>query len=413
MRVLWLSHVVPYPPKAGVLLRAHYLLKSLASQHQVELVAFVQRPLLNTFYPDITTALNDCRKELLRFCHSVTFLPITKADRRFGKLRTALEGLLYPYGYLASWLNSSSARSEIRHIVRGPKFDLAHFDHISLASYRFLLADTPVTLGHHNAESHMLKRRAELESNPLKKVYFWQEAVRLARYETKIANWFRLHVTCSDLDSERLRVTMPSARMRVIPNGVDTAFFAPRGTPEVPNSLIFVGTLSWYPNFEAVAYLLREVWPRLRERIPTATFAVVGSGAPATLRELVAVSPGVTLHGYVPDVRPLIDSAALYVCPIRDGGGTKLKILDALAMAKCILAHPVACEGIDVTPGKDVILSETPDDFIRQIEEILTDTRRRLAIGRSGRELAESKYSFATIGTTFVETLMDACKNEL
>jgi glycosyltransferase involved in cell wall biosynthesis len=413
MRVLWLSHVVPYPPKAGVLLRAYYLLKSLAAHHEVDLVAFVQRPMLKTFYPDLATAVSDCRGELLRFCHSVTFLPIVKVDRRFGKPRTAIEGLFHPYGYLASWLSSAFAHSEILRIAGGSKFDLAHFDNIGLAPYRFLLGETPVTLGHHNAESHMLRRRATLEVNPLKKIYFWQEALRLARYESKIADWFRLHVTCSELDSERLRVTMPTARLRAIPNGVDTTFFSPRRPAQTPNSMIFVGTLSWYPNLDAVIYLLREVWPRLRKRLPTATLDVVGSGAPARLRGLVEASPGVTLHGYVSDIRPLIDSAALYICPIRDGGGTKLKILDALAMAKCIVAHPVACEGIDVTPGKDVIFAETAEDFVREIEKILTDTRCRLAIGSAARELAERKYSFAAIGTTFVETLMNVRQSDL
>jgi glycosyltransferase involved in cell wall biosynthesis len=405
MRVLWLSHVVPFPPKAGVLLRAYNLLKCVAEHHDVDLIAFVQQPLLETFYTNVDAGLQECRAELSRYCKSVTFLPIERAIRPFGKLRTAMEGLFRRGGYTASWLDSPAARKQIAQCVRGHHYDIAHFDSLSLASYRPLLAGTPCTLGHHNAESHMLIRRADRESNVLKKVYFRQEAARLALFEKRIAEWFRLHITCSELDSQRLRTTMPRARMVCVPNGVDTDYFAPGGQPHTPNSLIFVGTMNWYPNVDAVSYLLRDVWPLLHAKIPAATLDIVGAGAPPALKELAVRCAGVTLHGFLPEIRPLIDRAALYVCPIRDGGGTKLKILDALAMAKCIVAHAVACEGVDVTPQTDVIFADTPDEFVTQIEWLLADPQRRRTIGAAARRLAVSKYSFATVGAKFTAAL--------
>jgi len=405
MRVLWLSHVVPFPPKAGVLLRAYYLLRSVAEQHEVDLIAFVQRQLLATFYSDIDTGLAECRTELSKHCKSVTFLPIEKAVRPLGKLRTAWEGLFCRDGYMASWLDGPRARDEIARSVHRRRYDAAHFDHLSLATYRSLLKSTPTTLGHHNAESHMLMRRAEHETGVLKKLYFRQEASRLARYERQIAAWFRLHITCSDLDSQRLRATMPDAPIICIPNGVDTKYFVPSDQAQTANSLIFVGTMSWYPNVDAVNYLLREIWPLLRAKIPTVTLDVVGAGAPTALKELAARCVGVTLHGFVPEIRPLIGRAALYVCPIRDGGGTKLKILDALAMAKCIVAHPVACEGIAVTPGTDVIFADTPNDFVVQIESLLADPERRHKIGAAARQLAVDKFSFAAIGADFTAAI--------
>jgi polysaccharide biosynthesis protein PslH len=405
MRVLWLSHVVPYPPKAGVLLRAYNLLKSVAEHHEVDLIAFVQRPLLATFYSDIDRGLEDCRTELAKYCKSVTFLPIAKAARPFGKLRTAWESLLCRDGYMASWLDSAVARAAIAQRVAGRRYDVAHFDHLSLAVYRPLLQATPSTLGHHNAESHMLIRRAQYERNILKRIYFRQEAVRLARFERQIATWFDLHITCSELDSQRLLATMPNARLFCVPNGVDTQYFTPGARTQMSDSLIFIGTMNWYPNVDAVSYFLRDVWPRLRAEVPTATFDVVGAGAPGSLKELAARSAGVTLHGYVPEIRPLLERAALYVCPIRDGGGTKLKILDALSMEKCIVAHAVACEGIAVTPGIDVVYAETADDFIAQIKGLFADPERRRQMGSAGRELAVGQYSFKAIGARFTAAL--------
>jgi glycosyltransferase involved in cell wall biosynthesis len=405
MRVLWVSHVVPFPPKAGVLLRAYYLLKSVAKYHEVDLIAFVQRPLLETFYLDVETGLEQCRLELLKHCRSVTFLPIEKAARPLGKMRTAWEALFCRDGYIASWLDSASARAEIARCLQGRHYDVAHFDSLSLASYRPLTKNTPATLGHHNAESHMLLRRAQLEHNILKKLYFKVEAARLARFERRISDWFRLHITCSALDSQRLRVTMPEARIVCVPNGVDTEFFKPSGLAETPNSLIFVGTLSWYPNVDAVNYLLRDIWPRLEAALPATTLDIVGAGAPAALKELAARSAGVTLHGFVPEIRPMLERAALYVCPIRDGGGTKLKILDALAMEKCIIAHAVACEGIAVTSERDVVFAETPDEFVTQIQRLLADPDRRRALGVAARRLAIAQYSFDAIGADFTEVL--------
>jgi glycosyltransferase involved in cell wall biosynthesis len=405
MRVLWLSHVVPYPPKAGVLLRAYNLLKGVAEHHEVDLIAFIQRPLLETFYADIDLGLEECRCELEKYCKSVTFLPIAKANRPLGKLRTAWESLFCRDGYLASWLSSAAAREAITRRVEGHHYDVAHFDHLSLAVYRPLLRDTPSTLGHHNAESHMLIRRAQHEKSIFKKVYFRQEAARLARYERRIAAAFRLHITCSELDSQRLLVTMPNAKTFCVPNGVDTQYFTPAAHAQTPNSLIFVGTMNWYPNIDAVSFFLQEVWPLLRAEVPSATFDIVGAGAPPMLKELAAQCAGVTVHGYVPEIRPHIERAALYVCPIRDGGGTKLKILDALSMAKCIVANAVACEGIAVTPEIDVVYAESGSDYVAQIKRLFADPERRRTMGAAARQLAVDQYSFKALGARFTAAL--------
>ncbi len=405
MRVLWLSHVIPYPPKAGVLLRAYHLLRGVAARHDVDLVAFVQRPLLATFYDDVEQGLEACYAELASLCRSVRFLPIEKNIRPFGQLRTAAESLFSSEGYMAGWLDSDSARQVLAEVCAARKYDLMHCDSLSLARFRSLFPDTPATLGHHNAESHMMNRRAIRERVLLKRWYFYLESRRIARYEATIAERFALHISCSELDSERLRATMPAAKLVAVPNGVDIDYFASGAAIQRSDSLIFVGTLNWYPNIDAMMFLLQQIWPLLRKRVPNVTLDLVGAGAPAELVDIAKASPGVQLHGFVDDVRPLIERAAIYVCPIRDGGGTKLKILDALSMAKCIVAHPVSCEGINVTPGKTVMYAESPTEFVNTIEALLRDPERRQSIGRAARDLAEDRYSFDRIGKQFTELL--------
>lgn len=403
MQILWLSHVIPYPPKAGVLLRAYYLLRSVAERHYVDLVAFVQRPLLETYYPTLDEGLADCRRTLERFCRSVTFLPIASMERPFGKVRTALEGLLFKDCYMARWLKSDAATEVLSRLAKEHHYDLAHFDVISVAPYRHLFADVPATLGYHNIESHMLMRRAEKDHHWLRKLYFWQEGKRLARYERRVAGEFAGHITCSELDSARLRELVPEIEPVCIPNGVDVGYFAPLHGPAKRHSLIFVSTLSWYPNVDAVLFLLREIWPALRAVVPDVTLDIVGAGAPPSVLDLARQCDGVTLHGFVPDIRPLVDAAAIFVCPIRDGGGTKLKVLDAFAMAKCVVAHPIACEGIDVGDGVNVVFAESAEEFARQLSSLLNDAERRARIGAAARDLAVSRYTFDAIGQQLAE----------
>ena len=411
LRLLWVSHLVPYPPKSGVHLRSFNLLKSTSLSQDVDLVAFVQRQWISMFFSDAEKGIEECREQLLRYCKTVTFLPIESLNRPHGKMRTALESLLPGYCYSVRWLQGKNAVRTIAEIARRQRYDIAHFDTIGLAPYRALLPRVPATLGHHNIESHMLIRRATNEKNLLKKAYFLQEGLRLQRYEVSVADQFSAHITCSDLDSERLRRIAPGCHTVTIPNGVDTEYFRTNEPAERALSVIFVGSFNWYPNADAADFLLREIWPLVQERIPGATLDIVGSGPSDALRRLAASFGNVKIHGFVDDIRPLMDAAAVYVCPIRDGGGTKLKLLDAFSMQKCVVAHPIACEGIDAVPGVDVLHASTAEEFAATLETALRDPDLRRAVGLSARRLVVEKYAFESIGN-LLQKVFESCANE-
>jgi glycosyltransferase involved in cell wall biosynthesis len=398
MRVLWASHIVPYPPKSGVHLRSYHLLRGVAARHDVDLIAFVQEAWLDVFFRSREEGLQECRRALGEFCRSVCFLPIESATRPGGKWRTALAGLLLPSSYTIRWLDSPRARRTFAEAAGTQGYALVHFDTIGLAPYRATFKGTAATLGHHNIESHMLLRRAENETSPMRRLYYLQEGKRVQTYEKQTAGDFALHITCSDLDSQRLRKIAPAATVVTIPNGVDLEYFRATGADASRRSIVFVGSLNWYPNISAVEFLLREIWPQLQQAFPDLTLDIVGSAPPRALVDLASAFRGVTVHGFVDDVRPLMDAATLYVCPIRDGGGTKLKLLDAFAMQKCVIAHPVACEGIGVTPGRDVELADSAQSFVAAIARLLEQPERRRQIGRAARELVEQRYAFEGIG---------------
>jgi glycosyltransferase involved in cell wall biosynthesis len=404
MQVLWVSHAVPYPPKAGFLLRAYHLLKGVAARHEVDLVAFVQEAWLRTIYGDVEQGLEEARRELSGFCRSVHFLPIRSLQGPYARHRTALRALLSGRSYTSTWLDQPDAIALIAELARRHRHELAHFDTIGLAPLARAIPGQLATLGHHNIESHLFTRRSQTERGRFQKWYFAREGRLLQEAERASVSRFGMHFTCSELDSERLREIEPGVRIECVPNGVDCDYFAPSGSTspaerERPNSFTFIGTMNWHPNSDAMIFFLRDVWPQLRQEIPDATLDIVGANAPAALTELAARSPGVTLHGFVPDVRPYLARASVFVCPIMDGGGTKLKVLDAFSSGKAVLAHPIALEGIDATPGVDVEVASTPAEFIASARRLFADPAHRARLGVRARELAQRKYSFAAIAS--------------
>ena len=405
MNVLWLAHAIPYPPKAGFLSRSYNLLRELARRQNVDLVAFVQERWVTTLFPSLEEGLAESQDALKNFCRSVTLLPIDHLKHRWGKQATALRALLTGSTYTTSWLVSAPALSTVARQLSANTYDLVHFDTIGLAPYIDLTRRIPATLTHHNIESHMMMRRADNTANFLARRYFRHEGRRLQTFERSVARKFAAHITCSDLDSTRLRQTAPDANVVVIPNGVDCEYFTSATRLTRPGSIVFVGTMNWYPNIDAMLFFLREIWPRLKQRVPAATMDIAGSNPPDSVVQLARSLQDVIVHGYLPDIRPLIDSAAVFVCPIRDGGGTKLKILDAFAMQKCVVAHPIACEGINITPGEDVILATTPEQFVAEISSLLENAGKRLTIATAARRLVERQYSFQTIGAQFNSTV--------
>ena len=411
MQVLWVSHAVPYPPKAGFLLRAYHLLKGVANRHEVDLVAFVQEPWLKTIYGDVDRGLEEARRELGSLCRSVHFLPIRSMQGRYARHRTALRALLTGRSYTTTWLDQPDAIELIASLTRKHRHDLAHFDTIGLAPLARAIPDQVATLGHHNIESHLFTRRSQTERGAFQRWYFAREGRLLREAERAAATRFHTHFTCSELDSERLREIDAGVRIECVPNGVDCDYFAPGAgnpgnEPETPNSFAFIGTLNWHPNSDAMMFFLRDVWPQLRREIPDATLDIVGANAPAALVELAARSPGARMHGFVPDVRPYLARAAVFVCPIMDGGGTKLKVLDAFSSCKAVLAHPIGLEGIDATPGVDVEVASTPAEFIAGAKRLFADPGHRARLGARARELALSRYSFAAIAANLA-TLME------
>lgn len=398
MKILWLSHLIPYPPKGGVLQRSYNLIRELSRYHEVDLLAFNQKGLIGPLFESVEVGVQEATLILCRFCRKVAFFDIVSDSNAWGTYLLAVKSLFYkPYNI--NWLKSKAFAVKMAGWIEEGNYDLIHFDTISLVPFFSLVPSTIATsLDHHNIESHMLLRRAGKEKNLFKRGYFWQEGVRLARYERYFCPLFSLNLTCSDIDNKRLLALAPQANVRTIPNGVDLNFFKPQGVSVHANRLIFVGTMNWYPNIEAVLYIAKKLWPQLKEKHPELECDIIGANPPEIIFELADRLSGFHVHGFVDDVRPYIEAATVYVCPIRDGGGTKLKILDAMALSKAVVADPVACEGIDVRSDHNVLLADNELDFVAHIDQLLSSTEKRESLGKEARKLMEKSYGYQAIG---------------
>jgi len=398
MKVLWLSHLVPYPPKGGVLQRSYNLIREVSKYHDIYLLAFIQRDLIESHFDSYAEGLKEASDKLSEFCSKVKFVPISCDRNKYGKHYLAVKSLFTKYPYNINWLYSEEYTKTLKEWKSDIKFDLVHYDTISLAPYISELNGIVSVLDHHNVESHMMLRRSSKENNIIKKIYFYQEGVRLRTYEKKICPAFKINITCSSLDSELLSQVTGNINIRVIPNGVDLNYFDPATNGDGMKRLVFVGMLNWYPNEQAVKFIAHELWPLIKQEIPDLSIDIIGPCPPTSITEVAKEDDGFNVYGYIDDVRPYIERAAIYICPIKDGGGTKLKILDALAMKKAIIADPIACEGIEVTNNVNVLFASTPKEYMAKIKKVISNEEMRITLGVNGRILAKEKYSFESIG---------------
>lgn len=394
MKILWFSHIVPYPPKGGALQRNFNLIAQLASEHRVWLLTFNQRALIPS-----APALDAAIAGLKPYCEQVSVLPLPGDHSAPAKASLIVKSAFTSAPYAVNWSRSAAMERLFRETVQSFRPDLIHYDAIGLAHYHHRSIPACQVLNHQNIESAMMLRRSEQEPNLLKKLYFRGEAEKIRRYERLHCPRFDLNVTVSDVDTATLEATVPGVKAEVIPNGVDISYFTPGPAgEEEEGSLVFAGGMGWYPNRDAMLYFADQLWPMLKRSEPNVRMTVVGRRPPARLVELSRRDPNFSVPGYVDDVRPYLKRASVYVCPIRDGGGTRLKLLDAMAMGKPIVATSIAIEGTDSVPGRHVLVGDRPEEFVSRVVTALRDPALRRTLSRQARSLVEEEYDWTHIG---------------
>jgi len=401
MKVLFLSQIVPYPPHGGVLQRGYHLLRELGQCASVHLLAFVHPDVLPT-----AAAVEESRQALGAFCTDVEYFRLwpktSKAHRLLALASSAVSS--EPFSAIAH--RSRAFGRRVTELLGTMRFDIVHADTIALCQF---VNDDPVpaVLTHHNIESALMSRRASVEPRKLAAAFLRREAAKLAAYEALVAPRYVVNVVVSRQDELTLLQNAGGLRTALVPNGVDVTYFSPGSVLEEP-ALVYTGGMNMFANRDAVMHFLDEVWPLVSAASPNVTFYAVGQDPPAELLQRARRDARIVVTGYVDDIRPFVRKSSVYVVPLRVGGGTRLKVLDAMAMGKALVSTSVGCEGIEVTPGKHLIVADTAPAFARSVLELLASPDRRLALGTAGRALVESRYSWRIVADSLVEAYQRA-----
>ncbi len=397
MKVVWIGHFTPYPPRGGAPQRSFNLLREAARHAEVHFVGLAQRG-----HQPRAQDVAEAERALSDVCASARVIDTGSRTSRAGKVAAFAKCVLSGRSYSESLLIRADWRRQIEQDLDRIRPEVVHVDSIMAADLLPPRWQGPAVLNHHNIESAMMDRRARTDES-LRRVVWSREARLLRRYERTTASRFRRHLVVSDVDAESLRAIVPEARISVIPNGVDADYFGARKEEPADPTLIFAGRMNWYPNSHAVAEFLGRCWPELRRRVSSIKLIVAGMNPPPELVRAAETDRSIRVTGFVEDIRPVITEALVYVCPILDGGGTRLKLLDAMSLGMPIVATPLAAEGLTVTDGGEMLIRELGGPFVDGVVQCLEDASLRRRLSDAARDLVIQRYDWPIIGSALID----------
>ena len=383
-RLLFITSRLPWPPREGHQLRSWHLLRALAARHEVHLLSFERR--------------DDHAEGLLRLAGETAAaeaFPIPAEHSPVALATALLRGTTGARPVVAWKYHSPLLRTRVRDVL--PGFDAVHVDMLPLVANLATPVDRPLVINAHNVEHALLQRRVETEHSPWRRRFLATQVPRLRAFE--VAAWRRadLVLACSHDDAEVIRAHAPHTRVQVIPNGVDLDANRPDpATRPAPEALVFVGQMGWFPNRDGIEWFLAEVFPRIVAARPGARLCVVGKTDGFTVP--AALAGRVRMTGFVADVRPAVHEAGVYVVPLRAGSGTRLKVLEAMALGKAIVTTSIGSAGIALQPGRDALFADEPGAFADAVLALMADPARAGELGASARAVAEARYGWTAIG---------------
>jgi len=298
------------------------------------------------------------------------------------------------------WNQESSAlRGTLAALVSADPPDVFVAESTFVARYMDgIPAGVPRVIDTHNVDSVTFGRYATAMRPGPRRVYATITARKLASFERATYRRANAVWVCSDVEREIVRGMAPSTPVWTVPNGVDTRHFSPAGSASDPDRVLFFGRLDYYPNVDGLGYFIREILPELKRRRPGIRFDVVGAGAAREVEALASMDPAVRLVGRVPDLRTVLRGAAVVVVPLRVGGGTRLKVLEAMSMARPVVSTAIGAEGIAARSGEDLVIADDARAFGAAVADLLDDPAKAAAIGESGRSLVSRHYDWSHIG---------------
>ena len=384
MKILFLSPTVPFPLTDGGRIRVFNLLKQIAEKSDVTLLALETQP---------TDAEGVTRLQQLGV--QVHLVPNAPTLPRVS-FRTLVNAFRKRQPITVARYDLPAYRQKFRELLTTENYDLVHYEMFHIAQFH-TETDLPGVLSQQNVDSEIWRRLCGETLNPFYKFVYWTQQLAFQRYERMLSPEFDAVTCTSSIDAAVFQQHCAEDAIAIIPNGVDVTHFQPDFTAEAPTHLIYIGSMDWYPNEDAVAFFADEVLPSIQSKVLDVQFSIVGGNPSARVQKLVE-REGVVVTGRVPEIKPYFAEATVFVVPLRIGSGTRLKILEALAMGKAIVSTSVGAEGLDLKDGAEIFIADEPDAFADAVTRLLTDSALRRRIGENGRTRVEQDYDWRSIG---------------
>ena len=379
MRILFLTPELPHPPESGGAIKTASIVSHLRRRHEVYVLCFRRHPLTG---------------EQARWAAStgqVETAPLNRRRTPLNLLRSYISGL--PLSVERN--RSDGMRELVSERLRSGDYAALFVDHWLMAQYLPSGFAGLALLHEHNAEYLLWRRQAAQENNPLLGFLLRLECERVRRYEAAILRRFQTVFAVSEADRQALlELGVGPERVRLLPNLPDPALLE---RPDLSFAttepvILYFGTLSWQPNIEGLEYLLRSVFPLVRQRLPELRLVIAGKGAPSHLRRLARQTAGVEFLGPPEDAEPLFLRARLFIEASRTGGGTRLKVLNALARGLPVVASPQGAEGLEVVAGEHLLVAVDPESTAQAIIRLMTDEGLWRSLSENGRDLIRRRY---------------------
>ncbi|HET8864928.1 MAG TPA: glycosyltransferase [Gracilimonas sp.] len=382
MKILHIIPYIPAPPTFGGALRVYHLLKHNYENHDLTVAGFFDEGNLQSLqesFPGIK--------------HKMFF-----TDRPF---KDKFKRLIQTYSLFTKHSNwyirtqSNTLQQMIDDLVEQDDFDLIQFEFPPLCQLD-IKSDAKTILDAHNVEYDNFFRMYQLEKSPIRKYFYKREYEKFKIEEISLASERDAIFTTSERDKGIFQEHLPGKPIHVIPNGVDTDFFSPSQKEVEPNTLVFTGMMGYVPNFDGINYFIDSILPLIRKQIPDVKLYVVGKNPAQSVKD--RASDNIIVTGFVDDVRPYVYRSGVYVVPLRMGGGTRLKVLEALSMKKPVVTTSIGCEGIDVVHNEHVLVADEEKEFAESVIKLLKDNTEVKRLTDNGYDLIQNHYEWKAIG---------------
>ena len=390
LNILCVSQMPASPPRFGAQARVHGLMTELARHHDLTAVMLV----------DDEFDIEECRRAMRAYCREVVLIKNPYGRDGIAKRLLQLRSLVSTRSFDRLRVTVPALQEALDRVLRARRFDIVNLEFPYLGHSTLRQAPPgeklpAVVVDSHEIAYDLARQFADTGTNSGRRLYAGVNWRKLRGEELGIYDEADGVYLCSSEDEQRLLEQIPEARTAVIPNAADVDYYQPRPTDPPPDgrTVVYFGLLSTVPNIDAVIHFIQEIWPRIAKANPEARCKIIGGRPPPSL--LALAGPRVELTGFVPDLRPHLAAAAAVVVPLRLGGGTRLKIVEAMAMGKAIVSTTLGAEGIEAVPGRDILIEDQPVAFAAAVNRLLAEPSQAARIGESARQLAVNRYAWS------------------